>query len=294
MKIIFFKEKAVMKRRFFLAFVALVVFCFAASASADVIDPYDAISAPPGTFGLFSYFGQLHLPDIADNEGNESELGYDQSYVALRPVYFMGQIADRLSYGFNAYIPVAHVSLDSANNEFGLGDIAVSPFIYLYENHNSKLYLSFWEFIFLPTGDFDENNAVNLGRDAWWFQHQIAIGWYPNKFGIDFNINYFQFTESDKLKYDEPDAIELETVVHYGITDAFRVGINAAYWIGIDDAAYGDTTLPDTEPMNVKLGLNLSYTLSEKLTAGIRWMHDVDSENYASGDWIYLRLAYIF
>lgn len=283
-----------MKRKFLLAFAALVVLYFSASASADVIDPYDAISAPPGTFALFSYFGQLHLPDIADNNGDKSDLGYDQSYMALRPVYFMGKIADRMSYGLNAYIPFAHVGLDGANNEFGLGDIAISPFIYLYENPDSKLYLSLWEFIFMPTGNFDENNAVNLGRDAWWFQHQIAFGWYPNKFGMDFNINYFQFTESDIMKYDEPDAIELETVVHYGITDKFRVGINAAYWIGMDDAAYDGVTGSDSEPMNIKLGLNFSYCLTEQFIAGIRWMHDIDSENYPTGDWVYVRLVYIF
>ena len=283
-----------MKKNFFLIFVALVVLVFAEFASADVIDPYDGMSAPPGTVALYSYFGQIHLPDIADNSGDKSHFGYDQSYMLLRPVYFLGQIADKLSYGFNAVLPIAHVSLDGANNEFGLGDIGISPFIYLYENPNSKLYLSFWEFIFMPTGDYDKNNAVNLGRDAWWFQHQLAFGWYPNKFGMDFNINYFQFTESNKLKYDEPDAIEFETVVHYGITDKFRAGINAAYWIGMDDAAYDGNSVPDTKPMNVKLGLNLSYALSEKITAGIRWMHDIDSKNYPSGDWVYIRLAYIF
>ena len=283
-----------MKRNFILLFAALVFLLFTEFASADVIDPYDSMSAPPGTVALYSYFGQIHYPDIADNSGNKSHFGYDQSYMLLRPVYFMGQIADSLSYGFNAILPVAQVRLDGANNEFGLGDIGISPFIYLYENPNSKLYLSFWEFIFIPTGDYDKNNAVNLGRDAWWFQHQLAFGWYPNQFGTDFNINYFQFTQSNKLKYDEPDALEFETVVHYGITDKFRAGVNAAYWIGMDDAAYDGIRVNDTKPMNVKLGLNLSYSLSEKFTTGIRWMHDIDSENYPSGDWVYVRLAYIF
>ncbi len=283
-----------MKRYILLILAALATVNFATFASADVIDPYDSMSAPPGTVALYSYFGQIHYPDIADNSGNKHHLGYDQSYMLLRPVYFMGQIADKLSYGVNAVLPLANVSLDGARNEFGLGDVGISPFIYLYENPESKLYLSFWEFIFMPSGNYDKNNAVNIGRDAWWFEHQLAFGWYPNKFGMDFNVNYFQFTESDKLKYNEPDALELETVVHYGITDKFRVGINAAYWIGTCDAAYDGISMPDTKPMNVKLGLNFSYAVSEKLTAGIRWMHDVKSENYPSGDWAYVRLAYTF
>jgi hypothetical protein len=283
-----------MKRSFLVIHIALVVLYFAAIASADVIDPYDGMSAPPGTLALFSYFGQTHYPDIAGNSGDKYHIGYDQSYMLIRPVYFIGKIADKLSYGFNAILPVAHISVDVADNEFGMGDIGISPFIYLYENPNSKIYLSFWEFIFMPTGKYDENNIFNLGRNAWWFQHQLAFGWYPNQFGMDLNVNYFQFTNSDKLKYDEPDAFELETVVHYGITDKLRVGVNAAYWVGTEDAVIDGMDITDTKPLNVKLGLNLSYAFSDKITGGIRWMHDVDSINYPSGDWVYVRLAYIF
>lgn len=283
-----------MKKSVLAICVSLAFLFLATSSPADVVDPLDNISAPPGTFVLVSYFGQVHFPDLADKDGHESDFGLDQSYMALRPVYFAGKIADQLSYGVNAVIPFAHISLDNANNEFGLGDIAISPFIYLYENPDSQIYLSFWEFIYVPTGDYNKNNAVNIGRDAWYFQHQLAFGWYPGQFGIDFNINYWQYTESDDLKYDEADALEFETVVHYGITEKLRAGINAAYWIGVDDAEVDGVTLPDTEPKNFKLGLNLTYTLAENFTAGIRWMHDVDSENYPMGDWAYVKLAYVF
>lgn len=286
-----------MKKRLLTIFVALAVLSFSAIGSADVIDPYDNISAPPGTTVLVTYFGQIHWPDFADNKGHESDLGMDQSYMVLRPVYFAGKIADKLSYGVNAIIPVAHLSLNGIlgdYNEFGIGDIGISPFIYLYENPDSQIYLSFWEFIYAPTGDYDNKNALNIGRDAWWFQHQLAFGWYPGKFGMDFNINYFQYTESDEREYDEQDAIELETVVHYGITDKFRAGVNASYWIGVEDEEYSGIATPDSEPMIFKLGLNLAYTLSETFTVGFRWMHDVDAEYYPTGDWAYVKLTYVF
>lgn len=290
-----------MKRLFLGIIAALFVLSFSAIGSADVIDPMDNISAPPGTLALVTYFGHQHFPDITDKDGNEASFGLDASSLVIRPVYFIGKIADTLSYGVNAIIPLVHLSLDSGNifgapssNEFGLGDVGICPFIYLYENPDSQIYLSFWEFIYMPTGDYDKNNAVNIGRDAWWFQHQLAFGWYPGKFGVDFNINYFQFLESDDLKYDEPDAIELETVIHYALTEKFRVGLNAAYWIGLDDAEVNDVTQPNTEPMSFKLGLNLSYSLSENFSAGIRWMHDVETENAPKGDWVYVKLAYVF
>ncbi len=290
-----------MKRSVLTACLSLAILSFTTLTIADVIDPLDNGAAPPGLFALVTYTGHTSVPDVTDQDGNELKFGLEASSLVIRPVYFIGQVNEKFTYGVNAIIPIVHLSLDSDNafgapssNEFGLADIGISPFIFLYENQEKQIFLSFWEFAFAPTGDYDIDNAVNIGRDAWWFQHQLAFGWYPNQFGIDANINYFQFTESDELNYDEPDALEFETVVHYGVTDKFRVGINAAYWLGIDDAKDNGTTIPDSKPKNLKLGLNLMYTLSENFSVNFRWMHDVDSENSTMGDSAYIKLGYVF
>lgn len=290
-----------MKKSSLAACLSLAITSFATLSAADVVDPLDNSAAPPGTAVLVTYFGHAHYPDITAKNGDTSDFGLDASSVVVRPVYFIGKIADKLSYGVNAIIPGVHLSLDSNNalgapssNEIGLGDVGISPFVYLYENQDSQIFVSFWEFVFMPTGDYDKDNGVNIGRDAWWFQHQLAFGWYPGRYGIDFNINYFQFTESDELQYDEPDALEFETVVHYGITEKLRAGVNGAYWRGLDNAEIDDATLQDSKPMNFKLGLNLSYILNENSTVGIRWMHDIDSENSTKGNWTYVKFTYAF
>lgn len=281
-----------------LAILFSVAMLFGATIGfANIIDPFDNMAAPPGTFALVSYFGQDHFPDYADNNGNETDLGLDASYMVLRPVYFAGKIADKFTYGVNAAIPFTHISLDNANNEFGLGDVMVGPFLFLYENPDSQVYLSFWEFINIPTGDYNRNNfpfGANIGKDAWYFQHQIAFGWYPGKFGVDLCANYWQITESDDVEYDEPDALEFEGVLHYGVTDKFRAGVNFAYWIGVEDAQVGGVDIPDSEPRIFKLGLNLSYAVKENFNVGFRFMHDVDAENSPMGDQAYVRIAYVF
>lgn len=295
------EEEEGMKKNLIRVFAVLMILSFSAVGSADVLDPFDNMSAPPGTFALLTYTGILHFPDIADNNGDEFDLGMDLSYFLLRPVYVAGKIADKMTWGFNAIFPVFHLSLDSDNvfgapsvNEFGLGDVVISPFIYLYENTDSQFYISFWEFIYTPTGDYDEKNLVNIGKDAWYFQHQIAFGWYPGKFGVDACLNYWQYTESDEIDYREPDAFEAEAVVHYGLTEKFRVGAHIDYYQGLDDAEYDGVSAPDSEPMWFRLGMNFSYALQENLIAGVRWMHDVDAENYPTGDWVYFRLLYVF
>lgn len=177
----------------------------------------------------------------------------------------------------------------------GLGDIIFGPFIFLYENQKANVYLSFWEFVQAPTGQYDRNTPdTNIGYDAWWFEHELAFGWYPGKFGIDANLNYWQRLESRKLNIDYPDALEFETVVHYGITKKFRVGINFAGWWDLDDLEIDNVTIPDSKGTNYKLGLNLGYNLSKHIILNLRTMFDVKSDNYTKGWWTYLRVLYLF
>lgn len=290
-----------MKKSSLAACLSLAILALTTLAVADVIDPLDNGAAPPGLFALVTYTGHTSVPDVTDQDGDEFDFGLEASSLVVRPVYFMGQIKDKYTYGINAIIPLVHLSLDGDNdvgapssNEFGLGDVGISPFIFLYENQESQIFLSFWEFVFAPVGEYNSDDAVNIGRDAWWFQHQLAFGWYPNQFGIDANINFFQFTESDKLNFDESDALELETVVHYALTDKFRLGINAAYWMGVENSKDNGTDISGSKPMNFKLGLNLMYTLSDNFAVNFRWMHDIDSENSTMGDSAYIKLAYVF
>ena len=99
---------------------------------ADVVDPLDNGAAPPGTAVLVSYLGHQHYPDITDKNGDKADLGLDVSSLVVRPVYFIGKIADKFSYGVNAIIPGVRLKLDSDNvfgapssNTTGLGDIGI-------------------------------------------------------------------------------------------------------------------------------------------------------------------------
>jgi hypothetical protein len=265
-----------------IAFAGLTV-----PASADVLDPLDNSSAPVGTTVLVSYFGYMHWPEYEDQNGHVDDIGTNISYAAFRPVYFAGKVFGK-TWGINGLIPFQHVSIDDAESQSGVGDLVVGPFIFLYENFQTQTFLSFWEFAYTPTGSDDVSN------DSWWFQHQLAFGWYPGPWSVDVCLNYWQKDE-DSDGNDVSDAFELEGVVAYGVTDKLRIGVQAAWWKDFDDIKDpGGATLSGTQGENLKLGINLGYALQENLILNLRYMHDVDSEAYTKGSWTYLRLTYIF
>jgi len=253
---------------------------------ADVLDPLDNSSAPVGTKVLVSYFGYQHLPEYEYPNGNTDDFGVDVAYAAIRPVYFAGKVFGR-TWGVNAIIPFQSISTDGKDTVDGLGDLVVGPFIFLYENPVDQVFLSFWEFAYTPTGSDEVSN------DSWWFQHQLAFGWYPGPWSFDACLNYWQ-KDKDTAGNDVSDAVELEGVVAYAVTEKLRIGVQAAWWKDFDDIESGGDSLPGTQGENVKLGLNLGYMLQDNLMVNLRYMHDVKSEAYTKGSWTYLRLTYIF
>ena len=262
-------------------FLAISTMC-----QADVLDPYDNISAPVGTKVLVSYFNYQHLPEYETEDGTTWDIGVDVAVAAFRPVYFAGKVFGK-TWGLNAIVPFVGIATDGADNATGVGDIVVGPFIFLYEDFEDMLFLSFWEFASTPTGTNEVSN------DSWWFQHQIALGWYPGPWSVDVCLNYWQKDE-DASGADVSDAFEAEAVVAYAVTEKFRFGVQAAWWKDFDDIEVDGVNLDGTQGENLKLGFNLGYMLQENLIVNLRYMQDVDSEAYTKGSWTYLRLVYVF
>jgi len=282
-------------KRFLVVFWAFsIIWGVLSQAQADVIDPYDNINAPPGANALITYWNYYHLPEFSPKNGDDIDIDVDVSVLAVRPVHFFSKKLAGHSWGLNAILPLGHCSMDNMKNSTGLGDIIVGPFIYLVENEKDNVYLSFWEFIQAPTGQYDKDKATNIGTDRWFFEHELAFGWYPGRFGVDANLNYWQFLKSKELKEERPDALELEAVLHYGITDKFRIGIQGAAWWDMDDYKYDGIKAEDTKGTNYKLGINLGYSLQENLILNLRYMKDIKSDNFTEGSHAYFKITYLF
>lgn len=262
-------------------FMAISTIC-----RADVLDPLDNSSAPVGTKVLATYFGYQHLPEYETKDGTTVDIGVDVAYAAFRPVYFAGKVLGK-TWGLNGVVPLLDIATDGEDNATGIGDIVVGPFIFLYENFEDQLFLSFWEFAYIPTGSSEVSN------DSWWFQHQLAMGWYPGPYSLDVCLNYWQKDE-DAGGADLSDALEIEAVLAYAVTEKFRIGVQAAWWKDFDNIEIGGVSQDDTQGENLKLGFNLSYMLQENLMVNLRYMHDVESDAFTKGSWTYLRLVATF
>ena len=283
-----------MRRAGLIACALALVLVLAGPASADLLDPFDNMASPPGTFALCTYFSYQDLPDYDDNGQTVSIDAKSYAFI-LRPIWFGPKIAGKMSWGLNAAIPVAKVEMEGLESQSGLGDIAISPFIFLYENEKTGLYISFWEFVYMPTGEYDKNNPdTSVGYDAWQSQSQLAVGWYPAPFGLDWTFNYWYRGESDDLNIDYQDAIESDLILHYTFDMGLTVGVMGSFWWDTTDMKVDGQDIPNSKGHRYAAGLNAMYPITESIILSARWTNDFDVENHTKGNWVYLRAVFVF
>jgi hypothetical protein len=150
-------------------------------------------------------------------------------------------------YGWEILLPVADIDPDTNFSPFspnkgesGLGDLIVSPFMLQWTDSTlfGKPYFHRLNAIFfLPTGDYDRNNDVNIGNNTWRFNPYYAGTLFLSpKWELSFRLHYMWSSENDDpnptLLANDTQAGEvfhMNYAASYATSDHFRVGISGYY-----------------------------------------------------------------
>ena len=206
--------------------------------------------------------------------------------------YFPGKIAGK--YSWAAIFALPYLSLDAAEVESntGLGDPGLGLAFWPYANEELGLHVSLWMTTYFPLGAYKQGvPETSPGIDAFTYLPSLEVGWYRGRFAFDGILEYWIYTESDKLKIDLEDALEMDLVFTYSATDNFLVSLHANVWQETEDLKENGVAIPDTKGYRYGLGPKLSYIISENTMLNLTWVHDLDAKNQLEGDWIYARIA---
>lgn len=281
-----------------LAALALFLTLSAAPARAAVvlIDQYDNILAPDGVYALLypNYYtaGAFH--------GSDGKKVADADFKL--DLFFVRAIAYRhvakIPLAFQVIVPFGRVEetssfLDSESS--GIGDLIFGPGVFLYQNEKSATYVSYWFYVFAPTGDFDAARPLNLGGNHWYFEHQLALNQtFAKRFVLDANLNFYHHTEEPDNQFKSPLRFEVAVIAGYQFTPKLVAGLHGgAYW-DLDDTETAGVANPDTAAKKTALGPAVSYQITDKLGATFRWTYDVSATNDFKGNDLWLRFAYAF
>lgn len=273
------------------------------------------LPAGPGWY-IQQYFQDYRADHLKDQRGDDLPLPrQDLHYqVAVTQLSYLSDLRlGNASLGLNAVLPVVtRMDLDDGLNnaalkaQDGVGDLLVGPFIQFDPImgpdgprfvHRIELQVN------LPTGKYDEDQAINPGANAWSFNpYWAATYWFTPKWSASLRAHYLYNgkNEAPNYSYGGADDIQAGQAVHanfateYAVTPQLRLGING-YWLN----QFTDTRIDGHEVSGRRervwaIGPGAMYSFSQEDHLVVNAYFEQDVENRPEGSRVQVRYVHHF
>lgn len=215
----------------------------------------------------------------------------------------------RCTYTLSTAIPFGYANLEAQltgrygttfnvdEDSFNLSDIIVIPFQMNWKIGNFHLKLA--EGIIAPTGGYDIDNNVNLGRNYWSFDTIAALTWLYEETGTEFSVQpgIMFNTENDDTDYKTGTEFHMDFAVNQFLTKTFALGLRGYYYQQLTGDSGSGAVLGDFKSESVGLGPGFVWMpafAEGKLTILGKWMHDIEAENRFESDYFTFAIAWKF
>jgi hypothetical protein len=187
--------------------------------------------------------------------------------------------------------------IDASGDSFNLSDIAVVP---VQLNWNTGAFS--WEVsqsIVAPTGAYDADQAINLGRNYWSFATNAAATWFDPEGGREVSIapGIMFNTENPDTDYRTGTEFYLDFTATQFLSPTFAVGLRGYWYQQLTGDSGAGATLGDFKSESVGLGLGFLWTpafAEGRLSILGKWMRDVHAKNRFESDYVTLTGAWTF
>ncbi len=307
-------------------FLAAILFC--ALVGPALAAEGAASSYTPGTYGEFSMnYAQpgvyvrenvVYVTGTVDNYPYQPgiEFNLDQTtwfnllaitYVSEKKLlggnYFC---VANIPYGFSAEIDV---DVEVLNQPFqstedrasGLGDIQVTPIGLMW--HSGYFHFTLAENVVLKTGEYDANEAINMGRNYYSYETLFGMTWLHEKGGheISFLAGYMLNEKNKDTDYRTGDEFHIDATVAQYFSESFGIGVVGYYYKQMTDDESPNLDLIDAN--NPFLGLPaadgyrsegagmgpaLMWSPAKNFQIIAKWITEFGAENRFEGDWGFL------
>jgi hypothetical protein len=225
------------------------------------------------------------------------------SYTFEQPV-----LGGRLQLG--AGVPVlsyATLSTSLQTSRFGtfsgsasdtnIGDSLLNPFALYWNFGDFNVKLT--EYVVAPTGHYDVNNTVNVGRNYWAFDTQLGLTWFHKATGTEVSVlpGIMFNTTNPATDYHTGTEFHLDFMANQFVMPSMALGLQGYWYKQIDgDGGSGAVLGPF---MGESFGVGPAVLWVPESTKGrfvtvLKWTHDITNTNRLNGDWGQIALSWRF
>lgn len=190
-------------------------------------------------------------PDLdADFRFNLVQAVYASDFKILGGRYFANI---NIPYVFDAQLqvkastPFGSFKVDDESS--GLGDIQFVPFGLAWDIEN--FHILFGENIIAPTGDYDADELVSIGRNYWGYETLFGVTWLHPERGHELSISlaYVINSENSETDYKTGDEFHVDYTLAQYFSESFAIGVVGYYYTQTtDDSGSGFEDLEDLFP----------------------------------------------
>ena len=263
--------------------------------------------APPAGPGhyLSEYLQYYSADRINDADGDKLfDASVDVTVLMTQYIYQSAQPLLGGQWGVNVMLPL--VSFDSeaplSDNGTGLGDLLVGPFVQWgpIMGAQGPLMLNRVELqTILPTGEYDENKALNQGSNHYSFNPYWAATVFPApKTEISWRLHYLWNGSNDDFaagKLKPGQAVHANFAASYEVLPKrLRLGINGYYFDQITDTEINGIDVSGVSEKVFGIGPGALWSFSPDAHLFFNYYHETLAESRPQGERYNLRFVYHF
>ncbi len=211
-------------------------------------------------------------------------------------------------FAMGATLPLGYADLESQlvgptgtmavdDSATGLGDMLLVPAAFYW--NDSNWYFNLYGLIVAPTGEYDVNDNVNIGRNYWSFDTVFAMTNLNMKTGRDFSLvaGYMINTKNDDTDYKTGNELHVDAMFNQFLSETFALGLHGYYYQQVTGDSGSGAVLGDFEGESYGIGPSFLWTPKSdggKFSITGTWLHDLHATNRLEGDYAVVTLVWQF
>jgi hypothetical protein len=264
------------------------------------IDGGDYTPLPDGTNMALLYYHHSYSHSAYShgrNVGGGTHLTQDTGI--LRMIHFMDVGGFTIDPQF--LLPFGHIKGKQAGTDLGsgngMGDLILANTLWLVNKPATGSYFGVTPMITLPTGDYDKNDALNLGENRYKYSLQLGLSQtLMDKLTLDAAFDGTHFGDNDHYAGNQTlkqrALYQGQVILRYNLTPSLDLRTSYSRQFGGEQFADG-TSLG--RPGESKYSVGAAYMLPSKTQLIMDWGRDTDIDNgFKTQSQLNLRIAQIF
>lgn len=255
-------------------------------AAAIDVAPGDYTAAPPGTNLVLVYYQFAHRDALyADGDKLPGKNSLDSTVGILRAVHF-AQIG---GYTIDPQILLPFGRLSASDDasalgsNSGFGDPILAMTLWLLNDAQSGRYFGIAPYLFLPFGQYERKDALNLGENRWAFALQagfITPLWSKTKLDLTADAKWFGDNNdygAGSARLETSTLYHLQAALRFQVSDKLEISPYLSWRYGGENRVDGRKLDDRTNTTNFLLSATYQVTPSDQLQLQLGRDLDVDN-----------------